>query len=146
MLGIEPNRSRADHPHPQPNPTKARFAPPPVVTLTEPIMTTALATNVNARPSLSVRLRRAARALAETVRALANRWLAKDLCDLSDYELADIGLTRADLARAFDLPLASDPSRHLNEVARSSSMRTIPVSSGTVWSRDYPPETRGRVA
>jgi uncharacterized protein YjiS (DUF1127 family) len=109
------------------------------------IMTTACTTTVKvARSSQTSWLRRTARALAELASALSHRYLTKGLQDLSDYELADIGLTRSELDQAFDLPLGVDPSRYLNDLARSSSMRTIRVSSGTIYACDYPPPN-GRV-
>lgn len=109
-------------------------------------MTIAFSSNVKtARPTQVSWLRRNVRVLAGMMTAISHRWLAKDLCDLSDHELADIGLSRNDLDRAFELPFGADPSRYLNDVARTSSMRTIPVASGTIWSRDYPPSIRGRI-
>jgi uncharacterized protein YjiS (DUF1127 family) len=110
----------------------------------EPIMTTAFTTVKAARSSQTSWLRRAFRALSGLVSAISHRYMSKGLLDLSDNELADIGLTRGELDQAFDLPLGVDPSRYLNDVARSSSMRTIRVSSGTIYSCDYP-SPNGRV-
>ena len=40
------------------------------------------------------------------------------LGEMSDRELADIGLTRSDLSVAIDVPFGSDPTTHLAAAAR----------------------------
>ncbi len=89
-------------------------------------------------------LYRFARALDGMLSVLVNRWLARDLHDLTDHELDDIGLTRADLVRATEQPLLSDPTRYLGEVAQSSPM-TVTKRSDAIWAREFPPAVRGRI-
>lgn len=67
--------------------------------------------------SALARTYRAATAFTVTVR---NRWQLKQLHDLDDHLLADIGLTRADLREAAEMPLLSDPSVRLSLIARGS--------------------------
>lgn len=49
--------------------------------------------------------------------AWQNRRTFYRLGEMSDAELADIGLTRADLAVAIDLPFGSDPTVKLRSIA-----------------------------
>lgn len=67
------------------------------------------------RQSIVVRL---AAAVQNAFRSLKNRREFYRLGELSDAELADIGLTRADLHVVVGLPLASDPTVALNALAR----------------------------
>jgi uncharacterized protein YjiS (DUF1127 family) len=67
-----------------------------------------------ARPAFSTRV---VNAVSGFVRALKNRRAVYHLGEMSDTELADIGLTRADLNVAVDLPLGMDPTAHLGSVA-----------------------------
>ena len=60
--------------------------------------------------------RRLLRVVADAWRALMNRRAFYRLGELSDAELADIGLTRADLHVAFDGPLGSDPTVRLRVI------------------------------
>lgn len=69
----------------------------------------------------SSRIARAAtrllRVVADAWRAMKNRRAFYRLGELSDAELADIGLTRTDLHVAFDGPLGSDPTMRLRVIA-----------------------------
>lgn len=67
---------------------------------------------VSGLPSAAL-LGRVAVLVSATLRALRNRREVSRLGELSDRELADIGLTRIDLAAVSRLPLAVDPTRHL---------------------------------
>ena len=60
------------------------------------------------------RVANGARAL---LRALLNRRELTRLGDLTDYELADIGLKRADIELAMRSPLAVDPTAQLSALA-----------------------------
>tara|TARA_R110002020_G_scaffold136630_30_gene304975 strand:- start:22025 stop:22315 length:291 start_codon:yes stop_codon:yes gene_type:complete len=57
------------------------------------------------------------------LRALFNRRLVGDLDQLSDHELWDIGLTRADLHFGRSIPLNADPTAELARRARLNSCR-----------------------
>lgn len=50
-------------------------------------------------------------------RTWQNRRTFYRLGEMSDLELADIGLTRADLSVAIDLPFGSDPTVKLRSIA-----------------------------
>lgn len=56
--------------------------------------------------------------LAGLLRALRNRRQIGRLRDLSDHQLADIGLTRSDLVVAMHAPLGADPTTRLGTLAR----------------------------
>lgn len=62
-----------------------------------------------------------ARRVAELVmrirRLFRNRAAMRHLSELSDHELADIGLTRDDLRIVGRLPVATDPTVRLSELA-----------------------------
>ncbi|MCL6705397.1 DUF1127 domain-containing protein [Pseudomonas sp. R2.Fl] len=76
------------------------------------------------RPS---RLARLWAALTRLSRALANRRAATRLADLDDFQLADIGLTREDVAHILRTSsLAEDPTRRLSMVARAHALRALP--------------------
>jgi len=55
------------------------------------------------------------------VRMLLNRRTAGKLHQLSDHQLADIGLTRDDLRSAFAVPFTADPTAELAFCARRNS-------------------------
>jgi len=55
-------------------------------------------------------------------RAWTNRRHAIELSELSDHQLADIGLTRADLAAVRRLPIGQDPTASLADMAHRRSM------------------------
>lgn len=61
---------------------------------------------------------RAVAAVARLLIAWKNRRDFHLLAEMTDRELADIGLTRADLALASELPLADDPTARLGALAR----------------------------
>ncbi len=61
---------------------------------------------------------RAVNALSGFYRAWKNRREFMRLGEMSDAELADIGLVRSDLHVAVGLPLGSDPTVHLSTLAR----------------------------
>ena len=58
-------------------------------------------------------------AVANFLRAWKNRREFYRLGEMSDTELADIGLTRSDLTVAVDLPYGSDPTVHLGVLAQA---------------------------
>ncbi|MFN4274517.1 MAG: DUF1127 domain-containing protein [Aliihoeflea sp.] len=68
------------------------------------------------------RLTAIAMRVAGKVRGFARMWVNRrhmaELAELSDYQLADIGLTREDLKVARSLPLGRDPTVCLADVAR----------------------------
>lgn len=78
--------------------------------------------------------------------AMVNRWMVKQLCDFSDHELADIGLSRSDLRVAFDAPVHADPSLKLAAIAeRNAARMSSSVVRGTE-SVEFTPLVRGREA
>ena len=80
-------------------------------------MTTIHATETQLRPARSIW--RIADAVVNILRALKNRREFYRLGEMSDAELADIGLVRADLHLAVDLPLTRDPTAHLGHMAEA---------------------------
>ncbi len=68
---------------------------------------------VAARPAAT----RVLNTLSNLFRAWKNRRAFYRLGELSDAELADIGLTRADLSAAIDVPLGTDPTARLRAIA-----------------------------
>ena len=66
------------------------------------------------RPVFSARV---VNGIANFIRAMKNRRAVYHLGEMTDSELADIGLTRSDLNVAIDLPLGTDPTAHLGSVA-----------------------------
>lgn len=67
---------------------------------------------------------RAARAVGQAWKAWRNRREFYRLGEMSDAELADIGLTRTDLSVVVALPFGADPTAHLGAIAHSR-IRTI---------------------
>ena len=67
-----------------------------------------------ARPAYAARVVNAA---VNFLRAWKNRRAFYRLGEMSDAELADIGLTRSDLNVAVDLPFGADPTAHLGSMA-----------------------------
>jgi uncharacterized protein YjiS (DUF1127 family) len=76
-------------------------------------------------------LRRAARFL----RMIENRRSVARLSAFEPRELADIGLTRSDVANALDQPLLFDPSEHLARAAheRRLSARALRSEASKAW-------------
>ncbi len=65
------------------------------------------------RPSVAVVV---VNAIAATLRSWRNRRAFYRLGELSDHELRDIGLTRADLHVAVIGPLGADPTKRLRDM------------------------------
>jgi uncharacterized protein YjiS (DUF1127 family) len=61
---------------------------------------------------------RVANGTRHLLRWFTGRHAVNRLCDLSDHELQDIGLTRADLAIVMRTPIGADPTVRLNAIAR----------------------------
>ena len=59
--------------------------------------------------------------VADVLRAWKNRRAFYRLGEMTDTELADIGLTRGDLHVAVDLPFASDPTARLGSIRQARS-------------------------
>ncbi|WEX08804.1 DUF1127 domain-containing protein [Chelativorans sp. AA-79] len=75
-----------------------------------------------ALPTAAVRLGfvlRLARVAADLRRLFSNRRAMRKLSDLSDWELVDIGLTREDIARAYDGHVMEDPTRRLVQIMQN---------------------------
>ena len=75
------------------------------------------------RPAVAERVMNA---VANFLRAWKNRRAFYHLGEMSDAELADIGLTRSDLSVAIDLPFGSDPTAHLGTMADARIRRIDP--------------------
>lgn len=69
---------------------------------------------ITTRPAVATRV---VNVLANSYRAWKNRRAFYRLGEMSDAELADIGLTRADLHVAIDVPFGSDPTVKLRAIA-----------------------------
>ncbi|MCM5559123.1 DUF1127 domain-containing protein [Pleomorphomonas sp. JP5] len=89
-------------------------------------------------------VRAAAERTASVAKIMVNRWMAKQLCDFTDHELADIGLTRYDLRVALDGPLHADPSLRLAAIARGNSANMSSAVLRRAESVNYTPLVRGR--
>lgn len=70
----------------------------------------------SARPSV---VARATNAVAAILRAWKNRREVYRLGEMTDWELADIGLTRADLHVAIRAPMTADPTVILGSAAEA---------------------------
>lgn len=68
-----------------------------------------------ARPGFAARV---ARAAAGLLAIWNSRRAMRQLSDLSDWELADLGLVREDIARAYEVPLLDDPTLRLQQIVR----------------------------
>ena len=111
-------------------------------------MSTTLASNTHAAAIVTTPaslVRAAAERIAFVAKVLVNRWMTRQLCDFTDYELADIGLSRSDLKQALDGPVYADPSLRLAAIARGNSvnMRSVVVHR-RVTSAEFTPLVRGR--
>lgn len=69
---------------------------------------------ITSRPAVAMRV---ANTVFNFYRAWKNRRAFYRLGEMSDAELADIGLTRADLHVAIDVPFGSDPTVRLRSIA-----------------------------
>ncbi|ESX82769.1 MULTISPECIES: DUF1127 domain-containing protein [unclassified Mesorhizobium] len=69
---------------------------------------------ITSRPAVATRV---ANAAANVYRAWKNRRAFYRLGEMSDAELADIGLTRADLHVAVGVPFGRDPTERLRVIA-----------------------------
>ena len=76
---------------------------------------------ITSRPAVATRV---ANALLNAFQAWKNRRAFYRLGEMSDAELADIGLTRADLHVAIDVPFGRDPTVILRQIA-SDRVETI---------------------
>ncbi|MHB2266993.1 DUF1127 domain-containing protein [Aliihoeflea sp. PC F10.4] len=61
---------------------------------------------------------RVANGFKAVLRAMFNRRHLGDLSELSDHQLADIGLMRSDLREARLTPIPADPTTTLSELSR----------------------------
>lgn len=71
---------------------------------------------ITTRPAVAARI---AGKVVAFVRAWKNRRAFYRLGEMTDVELADIGLTRADLHVAIDVPFGSDPTVKLRAITRN---------------------------
>jgi len=69
---------------------------------------------ITSRPAVAMRV---ANTVSNFYRAWKNRRAFYRLGEMSDAELADIGLTRSDLHVAIDVPFGSDPTVRLRSIA-----------------------------
>jgi uncharacterized protein YjiS (DUF1127 family) len=69
---------------------------------------------ITSRPSIATRV---VNTISSVYRAWKNRRAFYRLGEMSDAELADIGLTRADLHVAIDVPFGRDPTERLRIIA-----------------------------
>jgi uncharacterized protein YjiS (DUF1127 family) len=76
----------------------------------------------SAAPRLTAIALRVAGFVRGFARTLVNRRHARELMELSDRQLADIGLTRTDLAAVRRLPIGQDPTASLADMAHRRSM------------------------
>ena len=89
-------------------------------------------------------VRAAAERTGFVAKIMVNRWMAKQLCDFTDHELADIGLSRSDLHVALDGPLYADPSLRLAAIARGNAVNMNSVVVRSAESVEFTPLVRGR--
>ncbi|QPC86818.1 DUF1127 domain-containing protein [Mesorhizobium sp. NBSH29] len=73
---------------------------------------------IEARPAIATR---AVKAVSVFYRAWKNRRAFYQLGNMSDAELADIGLTRSDLHMSVQSPFDLDPTARLGALARNRS-------------------------
>jgi len=74
-----------------------------------------IALPIAAAPGIGLRL---VRTISQMWRLWSNRRAMRRLSDLTDWELVDIGLTREDIARAYEGSIFDDPTRRLEKIAR----------------------------
>ena len=75
-----------------------------------------------ARPAFAARVMNT---VSNTYRAWKNRREFYRLGEMTDAELADIGLTRADLHVVVELSFGADPTRRLGSIARARAEASI---------------------
>lgn len=71
----------------------------------------------------------AVRAIRQFVQNLKNRRQVRELHELDDRALKDIGLVRTDVTAALDAPLYRDPSQHLVDVAGECRLGHKPAAA-----------------
>ena len=74
------------------------------------------------RPTIAVV---AVNAVVNFLRAWKNRRAFYRLGEMSDSQLADIGLTRADLNVVVGLPFSADPTAHLGSMAEARRIESL---------------------
>jgi uncharacterized protein YjiS (DUF1127 family) len=74
----------------------------------------------------------AVRAVRHLATAMKNRVQVRELYELDDRALKDIGLMRTDIHAALDAPLHLDPSRHLVDVAGGGLGQRLPKAAAAV--------------
>lgn len=74
------------------------------------------------RPAFAARV---INTVANTFRLWKNRREFYRLGEMTDAELADIGLTRSDLHGVADLSFGSDPTRRLGTIARARAEMSV---------------------
>jgi len=72
--------------------------------------------NDAARPGFVLGLVRTA---SQMLRLWSNRRAMRKLNEMTDWELVDIGLTREDIALAYDGPILDDPTQRLARIVRA---------------------------
>ncbi len=83
---------------------------------------TALTTPATARPAFVPRL---FDIVTGIWRLWSNHCALRRLDELSDWELMDIGLTREDVSAAFEMPLLSNPTQQLQQIARARAREEL---------------------
>jgi uncharacterized protein YjiS (DUF1127 family) len=73
---------------------------------------------ISAEPRTVAAVARLMEAMRVLFRSLKNRRQVNYLSQLSDYELADIGLMRTDLEVVMGAPMTVDPTARLSQYAR----------------------------
>ena len=69
--------------------------------------------------SLETRWNVALNRMAKLARSIINRLAVNKLTEMTDQQLADIGLVRSDVVNALEVGLLDDPSLHLARAART---------------------------
>ncbi|RUM99100.1 DUF1127 domain-containing protein [Pseudaminobacter arsenicus] len=77
---------------------------------------------IETRPAFAARV---IGALSNLYRTWKNRRQFYRLGEMSDAELADIGLVRSDLHFVVDLPFGVDPTTHLNSIVRARTELSV---------------------
>ncbi len=69
--------------------------------------------------SLETRWTMAVNRVAKLARSIMNRLAVNKLTEMTDQQLADIGLVRSDVTKALEIGLLDDPSLHLSRAAKT---------------------------